>query len=127
MRVQTKAPNSRAVPPSSRAACQGLRPMPLPVPGGRLQQAMHPGPPRDARSRRTHRRPAPNRRSARPELSTPLFGLTFRGMHGTRPLHAPRLSSFLAGLSVLALSALFLFPVLAQAEDATGIQYSEAP
>jgi cobalamin biosynthesis Mg chelatase CobN len=48
-------------------------------------------------------------------------------MRGTRHRRGQVLGLFCSGLSVLALSALMLFPALAQAADSSGIQYSEAP
>jgi len=59
--------------------------------------------------------------------SAPLFGLTLRAMfvgmrHRQGP--SPGLSLF-ASMSVVALLALACFPVLAQAEDSSGVQYSD--
>jgi len=48
-------------------------------------------------------------------------------MQGTRHRWARGLGRFSLVLSVFALSALTIFPALVQAEDASGIQYSEAP
>jgi len=81
----------------------------------------------DERSRQTRLRQAPGLRSRRSVQSTPPFGLVFPGMRETRHRRGQVLGLFSFGLSVFALSALMLFPVLAQAEDSSGIQYSEAP
>src|SRR5262249_885261 len=59
--------------------------------------------------------------------STPPFGLVFPGMRETHHRRGRFLGLVSFVFSVLALSALMLFPALSQAEDSSGIQYSEAP
>ena len=96
------------------------------APAARPRPARRPAPQCDGSSRRIPLRQAPDRRSGRLGRSTPPFGLIFPGMRGTRHRRGRILGLFSSGLSVLALSALMLFPALSQA-DSSGIQYSEAP
>ncbi len=113
--------------PSSRTALQGSLQTRPRARAGQRRPARHRGPRCDGRSRRTPLRQAPDRRSGRLAQSTPPFGLVFPGMRETRHRRGQVLGLFSFGLSVFALSALMLFPALAQAEDSSGIQYSEAP
>ena len=73
------------------------------------------------------RQPGPDRQSGRPAQATPPFGLTLRAMNvGMRYRPAPSAGRFAFLLvSVIAL-ALACFPVLAHAEDSSGVQYSDA-
>lgn len=117
----------RSNQPSSRTALQGLMQTQPRARAARPQPARHRGPLCDGSSRRIPLRQAPNRRSGRSAQSAPPFGLVFSGMRGTHHRRGQVLGLFSFGLSVLALSALMLFPALSQAEDSSGIQYSEAP
>src|ERR1700761_640105 len=114
MRLQTKSPDPGSARRPSRTVAPGS-PAPL-----RQAPASPPQPARRSdrrcgdRSVRSRRRPAPGRRSGRPERGTPLIPLTLRGMQG-----APRRSarSFFVLPLVLALLALVVFPVFARAGE----------
>jgi hypothetical protein len=113
--------------PSSRTALQGLMQTQPQARAARPRPARRRGPLCDGSSHRIPRRRAPVRRSGRSAQSAPPFGLVFPGMQETRHRRGQVLGLFSVGLSVLALSALMLFPALSQANDSSGIQYSEAP
>ena len=127
MRVQTKATDRRSVRLPSTAVALASRPSPRQIPAGQRLRATQRGQLCDDRSHRSRRRQGPNRRSERSAQATPPFGLTFRAMNvGMRHRRGPS-AGYSASLlmSVIAL-ALACFPVLAHAEDSSGVQYSDA-
>src|SRR6201999_3347641 len=118
----------RAVRPPSRTVVQASPARRHRAPAGLRSAAIPPNRQCGAGSRRSRRRQAPVLRSERSERSTPLLALILRAMSQTRrhPGRSSGLSVF-SLLSVLVLLALASFPVLAQAEDSSSVQYQEAP
>ena len=118
MKLQTKAPDRRSAQPPSRTAARAVRAEPAP----KHQQADHDQPHGrgrrcDGRSRRSRLRPGPDRRSGRPERSTPPFALTLRadelGSATARPV--ARAARFRASVSACS-AGIGLLSGLAQAE-----------
>src|ERR1700710_2357128 len=125
MKVRKEAKDRGSNRPSSKRGAS----MPLPTLPRRRAGQPRPArqPDRQCGGRPLQSRPLPGQaqRSALSEQPPP-FGLTFRAMIGTHG-HPTRISgSLFLTLSVSALLALALFPVLVQA-DSSGIQYSDAP
>jgi hypothetical protein len=117
----------RSIQLPSRTASRAWLPTPHRARAGRRPRARPLGRLCDVRSHQSRHRRGPGRPGGLSGQAAPLFGLTFPGMHGMRQSRGRLPGLVLFVLSVSALWASMLFPALAQAEDASGIQYSEAP
>ncbi len=123
----TAGQDRRSVPQRGRTAAPALPATPPRRRSGQRRPAIRRGRQCAGRRRHIRLRQGQWRQSGRSERVAPRFPLTLRAMFGTRqvsPLAGPR--SILA-LSMLALLALGCCPMLAQAEDSSGIQYNDAP
>lgn len=127
MKLQTRAQDHRAARPPSRAGDRGSQRRPHPARAARLSPARPRGRRCGERQLQSHRQPGPNPRSAALARSTPPFGLTLRAMLGMRHHFASRQGRSAVLLSVSVLLAFACFPLLAQAQDGSGIEYSSAP
>src|SRR5262245_11668800 len=124
MRLQTKSPDRGSTRSPSRTASRGSLARPLRGRETPLRPARRAVRRRDDRPGHSRLRPAPTPRSGRPERETPRIPLALHGMRG-----APRRSarSFFLLPLVLALLALLVVPVFANAGEVPTYETEETP